>query len=189
MKNTWVILSILFASVCWGANPGHVEQLKKTKMCLSCDLEGADLSGLDLSGCNVSLANLSRANLSKTNLSDSTMVKANDGPGRLSLVGGDDPVIEVEIFGLKQIQLQGSLFSYGLELAHEDDSIHIVPAFRLPFGFEVGPLGVDAIPALAFFDQSLELREALEWHRARKLNVMLRKHRKYGVVEERAVGT
>lgn len=33
------------------------------------------------------------------------MVKSNDGLGGLCLVGGDDPVIEFEVLGLKQIWL------------------------------------------------------------------------------------
>ncbi len=53
-----------------------IAQLKATKSCVRCNLQGADLAGLDLKGVNLEGANLQGAKLSGTNLKDAYLVGA-----------------------------------------------------------------------------------------------------------------
>lgn len=54
-----------------------VNQLRSTKQCPGCDLQGADLERADLSSANLSNANLTRAELEKANLSNANLSGAN----------------------------------------------------------------------------------------------------------------
>ncbi|HEY9819015.1 MAG TPA: pentapeptide repeat-containing protein [Candidatus Obscuribacterales bacterium] len=63
-------------------NADHIDQLRRTGRCSSCDLSGADLSGLDLShaylvGAFLIGADLSNANLRSANLERAILNGAN----------------------------------------------------------------------------------------------------------------
>ena len=77
MKATLTALTVtatMFANSASAFDPAHLQQLKNTGKCATCDLGGADLSGTDLGGTNLSgakliSANLKYADLEGTNLS------------------------------------------------------------------------------------------------------------------------
>jgi uncharacterized protein YjbI with pentapeptide repeats len=54
-----------------------LNQLRSTKQCPGCNLQGAKLKRTDLSGANLSNANLTRAELEKANLSNANLSGAN----------------------------------------------------------------------------------------------------------------
>ena len=59
------------------ADPAHLQQLKNTGKCATCDLGGADLSGTDLGGTNLSGAKLISTNLRGANLRGAKLISAN----------------------------------------------------------------------------------------------------------------
>jgi uncharacterized protein YjbI with pentapeptide repeats len=75
---TVVMISMLSISGAYAWNEAHLQQLKATKSCPSCDLSGADLYKADLSGANLVGANLSGgAYLYEANLSGADLYRAN----------------------------------------------------------------------------------------------------------------
>ena len=79
MTAVWLIIT---GTVLYAFDPAHVQQLKSTKQCEGCDLNGADLSELFLRWANPSRSNLSNANLSRAkmfqaDLSNGNLSKAN----------------------------------------------------------------------------------------------------------------
>ena len=78
------------------ANPDHVDQLKGTHQCPSCDLSAAELNGLrldnaDLSGANLFGAQLYGASLRGANLASAIFQEANLRLANLS--GAKDAVL------------------------------------------------------------------------------------------------
>ena len=55
------------------ANPEDYERLKKSGVCLRCNLEGIDLQSKQLKGVNLGGANLRNADLSMTNLEQANL--------------------------------------------------------------------------------------------------------------------
>ena len=76
MKCTLTALTLaatMFASSASAFDPAHLQQLKNTGKCATCDLGGADLSSADLGGTNLRDADLSGADLGGANLSGAYM--------------------------------------------------------------------------------------------------------------------
>ena len=117
-------------------------------------------------------------------LAAAPVMKKGDVLGGVGLVGRDDPVVVLEVFGLEQVELQRPFVARGFSLSDEDAPVGVAPTIRLPLGLEVRPGGVDATPALAALDHFLEHDEALERYGAREQDAMLLKGREDGVIEE-----
>ena len=81
-RQTCVVLGFCVAialgaiSTAIAANPDHVQQLKETRQCASCDLTEAALSGVQLEGANLAGANLSNADLYGANLRGANLAGA-----------------------------------------------------------------------------------------------------------------
>ena len=92
MKCTLTALTLaatMFASSASAFDPAHLQQLKNTGKCATCDLGGADLSSADLGGANLGgakliSANLRGADLGGINLRDTDLSGADLGGANLS---------------------------------------------------------------------------------------------------------
>ena len=78
------VASTMFASSASAFDPAHLQQLKNTGKCATCDLGGADLSSADLGGAKLISANLRGADLGGTNLRDADLSGADLGGANLS---------------------------------------------------------------------------------------------------------
>jgi uncharacterized protein YjbI with pentapeptide repeats len=65
---TFLAAAMITIVVAATADPAQLEQLRTTKKCGQCNLEGATVSGWDLSGADLSGANLANAQLYGTRL-------------------------------------------------------------------------------------------------------------------------
>ena len=72
---TFVVVGMCGSAI--AADPAHVERLRTTNACVSCNLTGADLTRVNLTGANLSGADLTNANLSDANLAGANLAGAN----------------------------------------------------------------------------------------------------------------
>ena len=79
MKCTLTALTLaatMFASSASAFDPAHLQQLKNTGKCATCDLGGADLSSADLGGANLSGAYMQGAALCNTTMPDGSVINS-----------------------------------------------------------------------------------------------------------------
>ena len=77
MKATLTALTVtatMFANSASAFDPAHLQQLKNTGKCATCDLGGADLSSADLGGANLSGAYMQGAALCNTTMPDGSVI-------------------------------------------------------------------------------------------------------------------
>lgn len=92
-----------------------IEQLRKTKECVRCNLQGADLAKVNLNDANLEGANLAGADLSQARLSDAYLVGANLAGAKLvdaNLSSAKLLYATLTDADLSQAQLDGVNFSY-----------------------------------------------------------------------------
>ena len=71
------VLAVMLPGTARAYDEAHLDQLKYTKACKDCDLEGANLAGANLREANLWNANLEGANLSGANLLGANLSSAN----------------------------------------------------------------------------------------------------------------
>jgi uncharacterized protein YjbI with pentapeptide repeats len=124
------LVGVLSAAVGTGRNPSEsiggsdsgssdvaqaVEQLRKTKECVRCNLQGADLEKVNLNDANLEGANLAGANLSQARLNDAYLVGANlDGANLVDANLSGAKLLYASLVGadLSQAKLDGGNLSY-----------------------------------------------------------------------------
>ena len=77
MKATLTALTVaatMFANSASAFDPAHLQQLKNTGKCATCDLGGADLSSADLGCANLSGAYMQGAILCNTTMPDGSVI-------------------------------------------------------------------------------------------------------------------
>ena len=99
-------------------------------------------------------------------------MEQNDTSGGFSLIGYDDLVVESEIPGFKQVQLQRAftlLFDF---LPDKEKTVTRVSRLGFPRSFKVRPLAVDFAPTFSTFDHFLELGQPFEGNRSGESHIL-----------------